>query len=146
MRTIVTGFVAGFLSVLIFHQLGFFIANQLGLARVPIYNMAALPPFGVPSILSLAFWGGLWGIVGAWLMPHVPRAIDGPLGWMLFACTIVLLVNWFVVLPLKGAPVGGGFRAPGVFVVPVVYAFWGLGMWLIAGLVGRLFRPAGRFR
>jgi hypothetical protein len=41
-------------------------------------------------------------------------------------------VNWFVVLPIKGAPVGGGFRMPGVVVVPVVYAFWGFGMWLIA--------------
>ena len=26
----------------------------------------------------------------------------------------VLAVNWFVVLPLKGAPVGGGWRLPGV--------------------------------
>ena len=54
------------------------------------------------------------------------------LGWVLFAAIIVTLVNWFVVLPIKGAPMGGGFRMPVLVVVPIVYGFWGLGMWLIA--------------
>ena len=43
----------------------------------------------------------------------------------------MIAFNWFVVLPLKGSPVGGGFRMPGVIVAPVVYGIWGLGMWLI---------------
>jgi len=51
----------------------------------------------------------------------------------------VTLVNWFIVLPIKGAPMGNGFRMPGLVVVPVVYAFWGLGMWLIIGPVKRAF-------
>jgi hypothetical protein len=44
------------------------------------------------------------------------------------------------VLPLKGSPVGGGFRMPGVVVAPLVYAFWGLGMWLV---YSALQRPLG---
>jgi hypothetical protein len=56
------------------------------------------------------------------------------LGWILFAAIVVSLVNWFVVLPLKGLPMGGGFRLPGLVVLPVVYGFWGFGMWLIAKL------------
>ena len=40
-------------------------------------------------------------------------------------------------LPIKGLPIGGGFRMPNVVVVPLVYAFWGFGMWLIFGLVRR---------
>ena len=132
MRTIIVGFIAGALGVLIFHQLGFWLSNELGYTRASIYSMRPVPPWGVPTILSSAFWGGLWGIGAACLVPRLPGALSGVLGWILFAGIVVTLVNWFVVLPIKGAPVGGGFRMPGVVVVPVVYAFWGFGMWLIA--------------
>lgn len=137
MRTVVVGFIAGFLSVLTFHQLGFHIANELGVARSVIYNMRPVPPFGAPVILSGAFWGGLWGIVGAYLVPRLPAWLDGPYGWMAFAGILVTLVNWFVVLPIKGAPVGNGFNLPGVIVAPIVYAFWGLGIWIFIGLLRR---------
>jgi hypothetical protein len=137
MRTAIAGFVAGAVSVLLFHQFGFFIANELGLLKAQLYNMRPVPPLGVPTIISSAFWGGLWGIAGAYVVPRLPAALDGPVGWILFAGIIVTLVNWFIVLPIKGAPIGGGFRMPNVVVVPLVYAFWGLGMWLIFGLVRR---------
>ncbi len=140
MRTAITGFVAGFVSVLVFHQLGFYIANELGLLKAPLYSLRSVPPLGVPAILSSAFWGGLWGVAGAYLVPRLSPAIEGPMGWMLFAGVVVTLVNWFVVLPIKGAPIGGGFRMPGVVVVPLVYAFWGFGMWVIAGLTRRALR------
>ncbi len=140
MRTVVVGFVAGSVSVLIFHQLGFLIANELGLLKVQLYSLRPVPPLGVPAILSSAFWGGLWGIVAAFVVPRLPQAVDGPLGWMLFAGVIVTVVNWFIVLPIKGLPVGGGFRMPAVVIVPLVYAFWGFGMWVIAGLVRRVLR------
>ena len=131
-RTILIGFIAGAVSVLIFHQFGFWLATELGFARYRIYNMQPVPPFGVPTIISAAFWGGLWGILAAFLVPRLPGALGGVLGWVLFAAIIVTLFNWFVVLPIKGAPMGGGFRMPGLVVVPIVYGFWGLGMWLIA--------------
>jgi hypothetical protein len=132
MRTIIVGFIAGTISVLIFHQLGFWIANQLGLLSVPLYSLRPVPPWGVPTIASQAFWGGLWGIAAAFLMTRLPKPFNGVAGWVLFALVVVTLVNWFVVLPIKGAPVGGGFRMNGVVVAPAVYALWGFGMWLIA--------------
>jgi hypothetical protein len=135
LRTVLVGFVAGALSVLVFHQLGFWIANELGYARAPLYSLRPVPPFDVPAILSLAFWGGLWGMAAAFLVPRLPRPFNDVLGWVLFAAIIVTLVNWFVVLPIKGAPMGGGFRLPGLVVVPLVYALWGFGMWLIARLL-----------
>ena len=135
LRTALIGFIAGALSVLVFHQLGFWIANELGYARAPLYSLRPVPPWGVPAILSLAFWGGLWGMAAAFLVPRLPRPFNDVLGWVLFAAIIVTLVNWFVVLPIKGAPMGGGFRLPGLVVVPLVYALWGFGMWLIARLL-----------
>lgn len=135
LRTVIVGFVAGALSVLVFHQLGFWLSNELGYTRATLYNMSGVRPWGVPTIVSSAFWGGLWGIAAAFLVPRLPGALGGVLGWILFAAIVVSLVNWFVVFPIKGQPMGNGFRLPGVVVVPIVYAFWGFGMWLIARLV-----------
>jgi len=136
-RLAIAGFVAGAVGVLVFHQLGFWITNELGLTRVSLYSMRPVPPFGAPVIVSAAFWGGLWGVAAALLVPRLPGALGGVLGWILFAAVIVALVNWFVVLPLKGLPMGGGFRMPGLVVVPAVYALWGFGMWLIATFLRR---------
>lgn len=131
MRTVIVGFVAGALSVLIFHQFGFWLSNELGYTRSVIYNMRGVPPWGVPTIVSSAFWGGLWGIVAAFLVPRLPGAWGGVLGWILFAAIIVAIVNWTVVLPIKS----GRFNMPGLpilVVLPLVYGLWGFGMWLIA--------------
>ena len=140
MRSVIVGFVAGALSVLIFHQLGFWIANELGLLKVPLYNMRGVPPLGVPTILSQAFWGGLWGIGAIFFVRRLPPPLNGALGWIAFAAVIVTFANWFIVLPIKGAPVGGGFRMNGVVVAPIVYALWGFGMWLIASVLRRALR------
>src|SRR4029453_17359829 len=135
MRTTIVGFVAGALGVLVFHQLGFWLAKELGLLNAQLYSMRPVPPWGVPTIVSQAFWGGLWGIAGAFLIERLPGVLHGALGWMLFAGVIVTLVNWFIVLPIKGAPIGGGFRMNALVVVPIVYAVWGFGMGLFAGLL-----------
>lgn len=131
MRTVIVGFVAGALSVLIFHQFGFWLSTELGYTRSVIYNMRGVPPWGVPTIVSSAFWGGLWGIVAAFLVPRLPGVLGGVLGWILFAGIIVAIVNWTVVLPIKS----GRFNMPGlpiIVVLPLVYGLWGFGMWLIA--------------
>lgn len=131
MRTVIVGFVAGALSVLVFHQFGFWLSNELGYTRAALYNMRGVPPWGVPTIVSSAFWGGLWGIVAAFLVPRLPGALAGVLGWILFAAIIVAIVNWTVVLPIKS----GRFNMPGlpiIVVLPLVYGLWGFGMWLIA--------------
>jgi hypothetical protein len=138
--TVVAGFIAGVLSLLVFHQLGFYAAAELGFGRASPYSMRPVPPWGVPTVISQAFWAGLWGIAAAFVVERLPGVLKGPLGWVLFADTIVLAINWFVVLPIKGVPMGGGFRLPGVVVVPVVYGLWGFGMWLFYGLARRALR------
>ena len=38
-----------------------------------------------------------------------------------------MLVLWFIVMPLKGMPVGGGFTPMRVLLVVVIHAAFGLG-------------------
>lgn len=128
-RTVLCGFLAGAVAYLLFHQGAFWALTQAGVLKASTWSMAATKPFGVPQVVSSMFWTGLWGVVGALLVARL--SMPRWLGWVLFAAVVVTLFNWFVVLPLKGSPVGGGFRMPGVVVAPLVYAFWGFGMWLV---------------
>ena len=57
------GFVAAFLATLTFHQIGIWVLHAVGLTGATPWVTTPIPPLGVPSVLSLAFWGGLWGIV-----------------------------------------------------------------------------------
>ncbi|HEX7126200.1 MAG TPA: hypothetical protein VF406_10580 [Thermodesulfobacteriota bacterium] len=124
-------FVAGFVSVLIFHQLMFALLYAVGLVQAAPYNLQPVPPFGVPAVLSAAFWGGVWGIVFALVEPRFPR---GPGYWVaavLFGAVALTVVFWFVVAPLKGLPVGGGWRAAAWVPGLLVNGAWGLGTALL---------------
>src|SRR5689334_13408847 len=73
-RWLVTGFVAGAIAVLVFHQGTLAMLHGLGLTDRAAFPMKSTAPFGVPQIWSLAFWGGVWGLATAALM----RRLDGP--------------------------------------------------------------------
>ena len=64
-RKLVVGFVAGFIAVFLFHQPALALLSQLGIANAATYSFAAVPPFGVPRVISIAFWGGVWGVIYA---------------------------------------------------------------------------------
>ena len=57
------GFVAGFLATLTFHQIGIWALHAVGFIPFTAWGTAPKPPFGVPSVISLSFWGGVWGIL-----------------------------------------------------------------------------------
>lgn len=122
---IVGGFVAGALAVLVFHQGLIWLLGEAGLAPVPAYSFAATAPFGVPAVISTAFWGGLWGIAWAWLAGHLK---GGRLGFaVLFGAIVTTLVAAAVVTPLKGGD-------PKIFMNPAILVFalaingaWGFG-------------------
>jgi hypothetical protein len=123
-----TGFAAGFLSVFVFSS-GTIALYHLGGAPVPFapWSMAPVPPFGVPQTLSAALFGGLWGLAYA----AIERRLTAKAGWLaggLVFGLLPLLVLWFVVFPLKGIPVGGGFTAYGIQLGIVLHAVFGLGL------------------
>jgi len=48
-------------------------------------------------------------------------------GAIIFGAIFPTVFSWLIVAPLKGLPLGYGFRFPGIFVGPVVNGLWGLG-------------------
>jgi hypothetical protein len=125
------GFIAGFLSTLIFHQLVLGLLWSVGVAPSPPFSMTATPPFGVPAVLSLAFWGGLWGILFAFSERGFPRRAGYWIAAFLFGAVLPSLIALFVVLPLKGQPVAGGWRPDLWLRAFLINGAWGIGTGLI---------------
>lgn len=126
----VKAFVAGFVSTLIFHQ-GMIALLHMANPQVPApFSMAATAPLHVPSVISLAFWGGVWGIA-IWA---VVKNMQGAKYWISTLAIGAIgpsIGYWFVVMPLKGMPVMGGWN-PTVFVgALIVNLVWAVGLALI---------------
>ena len=135
---IVGAFIAGFLAVVVFHQLAFWILAQLHVAPPVAWSLNPTKPLGVPALLSAAFWGGLWGILTAWLL----RGRQGAGFWwfaIVFGAVALTLVAWFPVAMLKGLPtVVERPLTIGIIIGPVVNGAWGLGLAVFLKLL-----PAG---
>jgi hypothetical protein len=125
------GFVAGFASTLIFHQLTLALLWNAGLAPSAPFPMAATYPFGVPALLSLAFWGGVWGILFALIERKFARRGGYWVAAFLFGAVLPSLVALLVVLPLKGQPLGGGWQPHVLLTAFLVNGAWGIGTGLI---------------
>lgn len=133
-------FVSGFLATLIFHQGLFAVFYFAGAVGSPPFNLTPVPPLGVPSVISLAFFGGLWGIViwaligrmkslGFWSLSIILGAI-GPTA-----------VAMLVVFPMKGIEVTAQTWVGGV----VLNGFWGLGLAIFLTLMGARKKPMNLF-
>lgn len=136
------GFVGGFLATLIFHQSALAVLWQAGLAPFAPFSLAPTAPVGVPAVVSLAFWGGVWGVVFAWIDTHFPPGDGYWVTAFLFGALAPSLVALLVVLPLKGHPVGGGWRPSLLVTAFLVNGAWGLGTGLILRALSRRFGGA----
>jgi hypothetical protein len=94
------------------------------------YSLMPVPPFGVPKTLSLGFWAGLWGVAYALLEPRLTARLSWLLGGLVFGLA-PLAIYWFVVLPLKGLDVGGGFHLAMVPIEVGFHASFGIGVAII---------------
>ena len=136
------GFVAAVIATLTFHQAMWAVLHAAGLMPPAPFPMNPTAPWGVPKMLSLCFWGGLYGAVFGVVMPR----LTAPL-WLcgLTLGIIAALVGMLVVLPLKGMPVGYGFAWRPWVVSLLINGFWGIGVGVIAPLLMRgAARPALR--
>jgi hypothetical protein len=134
-RRIIIAFIAGFIATLVFHQGGLALMNQLGMTDRAPFNMDPTEPFSVPQVFSLAFWGGVWGILLAWFLGTRKT------GWyaraLIFGALLPTAVAFFVVAPLKGNPVAGGWDPKLILGGLILNGLWGLGTALIIRALAR---------
>lgn len=133
----VRAFIAGFLATLVFHQSVLTLLWLSGaLPRAP-YDMTPAPPLGVPAVLSLAFWGGVWGTV---IWPLLRDAAPGAYWFraVLLGAVLPSIVALFIVFPLKGMPAAGGWDPRIIIGALILNGAWGFGVALFIRLLARM--------
>lgn len=132
-RWLAYGFMAGALSYLLFHQGAIALLHSMGVVARPPYSLDPTQPLGVPQVLSLTFWSGLWGLaLAAFLVRwHGVRLIIAAL---VFGAVLPTLVGWFVVAPLRGQPLAASFVVSRMWIGPLVNGIWGLGTGILLAL------------
>lgn len=135
----VFGFVAAAISVVVFHQGMILILHLLG--QVPNFPWSfRLNPWNVPQLINNMFWGGLYGIVFAFLLRYVP-----PMPTWLKGILLAVVINWFImnqiVLPIiRGTPMFAGIARP--HIGGLISAAFGLGWILIYDFLRQRFAKA----
>ena len=130
----VKAFVAGFVSTLVFHQgllTLFYLAAVV--PRTP-YDLRPVPPLGIPAVISLALWGGAWGVA---IWPFL-KNVNGPAYWvraLVISAIASGSVTLFIVSPLKGMPMAGGWNPKVIVSTLTLNGTWGLGMALLMRLM-----------
>jgi hypothetical protein len=121
------GFVAGVFATLIFHQLTLWALWAVGFAPMKPFVMAATKPFGVPAMFSLAFWGGVWGIVFTLIDSSFPRNVGYWVTAFLFGAILPTAFALLVTMPLKGLSMGGGWHLRLLVTAFIINGAWGIG-------------------
>jgi hypothetical protein len=122
----IIGFFAGFVSTLTFHQMALWLLWESGFAPFRPYVFTGVPPFNMPAVISLAFWGGAWGILFALIQDKFPSNAYWPITFG-FGAILPSLVALMIVLPLKGKPMGGGWHWPLLVTAFLINGIWGIG-------------------
>jgi hypothetical protein len=138
-KVAVKGFAAGFLSVVTVMAAAWWVTRAAGLipaAANPLWSMTPpVPPFGVPRVINLAFWGGVWGAALALLF----RKLEGGaywLAWFLAGAIAVAGTAIFIVPVIKGLPIRA-LTPRSLGVSAFLNGMWGLGAALWLTLLGR---------
>lgn len=136
LRFLMLGFLAGAISVPIFHQLTVLALHSAGYVPNPPFRMLPVPPLGVPTILNQAFWGGMWGLVFGAIMaarPSLSALLVGLAVGILGAALANL--TWLPLLRGQPMPITDLNRW---WRPALINGSWGLGMGIIfAALRGR---------
>ncbi len=127
MKSQLRAFVGGFVATLLFHQ-GVLALLHMADPNVPAaYNMAATAPLGVPAVLSLAFWGGVWGLP-IWLLIRRARGSGYWIKALVYGALGPSLLALAVVFPLKGMAFMAGWDPKIIVGALILNAAWGLGL------------------
>jgi hypothetical protein len=127
-KRIFLGCIAGAISVLVFHQTTLQVFFWCGFTAQAAFRVAVVPPFNAPMVVSITFWGAVYGGVFGLLTPRLPRPT---LVKALVAGLFALLMSWFVVRPLAGNPVAFGWQIAPMLRSCAACLMWGIGITLV---------------
>ena len=136
-KTVAFAFAAGAIGVLVFHQGFVALLNAVGRLPITPYSLKLTAPFHVPEVLSLAFWGGIWGIALILLLERV-RSADRLWVAFVFGGILPPLAAALIVTPLKGGNVADWLEWHHIAFGFLINAVWGLGTALAYRLERRL--------
>lgn len=129
--TYLASFIAGFVSTLTFHQGALALLHMAGLTPRAPYVMSPTWPFHIPAVVSLAFWGGVWALVLSCAIGRHWRPSAYWTAWVALGAVMPTLVALFIVFPLKGMPVAGGWSPEIVGGALLLNGLWGFGVALL---------------
>jgi hypothetical protein len=135
--TLVLGFVAGIIAVLVFHQGLVWLLYMAGQLPAGPYGLRPISPFGVPQIVNQCFWGGLWGIVIAVLLRRL-QMLDLLFGFA-FGAVALSLTNWVVLPAIKGGAYFAGGDPRRMAITVAIAGTFGWGVALILRALRRRF-------
>ena len=124
-------FIAGFISTLVFHQGLLAILHAAGVSPRGAFNMESVPPLGIPQVISLAFWGGIWAIAMAYALKDFGDGSAYWIWWTVIGALAPSIVALFIVFPLKGMPMAGGWDPKIIIGALLLNGAWGFGSALI---------------
>lgn len=127
------GFLAAASAVLVFHQGMWIILWVLGLMPRAPFPVNPIPPLGIPQIVNLCFWGGLYGLAYGLVAPRLAGKPWLLVGIGLGLCAV--FVSWFVVAPIKGLPIATGWVPLRMLISLLINGAWGIGTVLILKLL-----------
>ncbi len=129
-------FVAGFISTLMFHQGLLHLLYLSGKFPRPAWDMTAVPPMNVPSVISIAFWGGVWG-VALWWMIRKQKNVRQWLLAIVLGALLPSIVALLLVFPLKGEPFAADWDPKMWIGAFLLNGAWGLGVLLVMKAFGK---------
>jgi hypothetical protein len=131
------GYIAGALAVLVCSQPTLAFLSSFGPTPVELYSWRPTEPWGVPRIVSLCFWGGLWGCLFVLIEPPTPRRAGYWLATFAFGAVIPTLVGWFIVAPIRGVVPAGDWNGRRVLNSFLANGTWALGTALLLVFMAR---------
>lgn len=139
-QRILTGFLAGALSVLVFHQGMILLLGTLNVIPASPWSFRPIPPLGVPALLNSMFWGGLWGIGFVAVVDRMLRGDYRLRGVLYGLIGPFLLGNGLLVPLIRGGPLLWGGQPMRMLIGALIASAFGLGLALFVPFVTRFTR------
>lgn len=131
--TAIKSFIAGFVATLTFHQGTIWLLHTFaGVPFVP-WNMK-INAYGVPSVLALSFWAGIWAIPLCGLIaarPRLPALLTG----LVLGAIVPSVWSWTVLAAMKGNAMFAGGNLKVIAIVLLVNGVWGFTTVLLFNLM-----------